>query len=115
MSRMNLARPTGFDKLKSLKDALQSVPVEIASSIASHGPDAANKINSRLQQIFPRLSGRLVVTFKEETSSYNISVLGGGAMDSISGEVNQVVIGEIEKLNEEIAENIRELVLRGME
>jgi hypothetical protein len=112
---MNLARPTGFDKLKNLKDAIQSVPVEVADSITSHGPDTANRINSNLQQIFPRLSGRLIVTFQEEVSSYNISVLGGGAMDSISGEVQQVVVGEIEKLNEEIANNIRDLVLRGME
>ena len=115
MTRMNLAKPTGFDKLQNLSEALQTVPVETADAITSHGPRSASKINSRLQQIFPRLSGRLLVTFQEETSSYNISVLGGGAMDSISGEVQQVVISEIDNLNEEIGENIRDLILRSLE
>ena len=114
MTRMNLARPIGFDKLKDLSEALQTVPVETADAITSHGPRSASKINSRLQQVFPRLSGRLVVTFQEETSSYKISVLGGGAMDSISSEVQQVVLMEINNLNEEIGYNIRDLVLRGM-
>jgi hypothetical protein len=89
--------------------------VETADAITTHGPRAANKINSRLQQVFPRLSGRLIVTFQEDTSSYNISVLGGGAMDSISSEVQQIVISEIDNINEEIGANIRDLILRGME
>ena len=114
MTRMNLAKPIGVGKLTELAEALQSVPVEVASAITSHGPRAANTLTSRLQSIFPRLAGRLVVTFTEETSSYSITILGSGAMESISNEVQQIAIGEIVKLNEEIGENITELITRSM-
>tara|TARA_Y100001949_G_scaffold84443_1_gene71340 strand:- start:98 stop:445 length:348 start_codon:yes stop_codon:yes gene_type:complete len=114
MSRMNLVRPIGIGKLSELKEALQSVPVEIATAITSHGPRTAKTLTSRLQSTFPRLAGRLVVTFQEETSSYSITILGSGAMESISSEVQQIAIGEIVKLNEEIGENITELITRSM-
>ena len=114
MSRMNLAKPVGFGKLSELQAALQSVPVEIATAITSHGPRTASTLTSRLQSIFPRLAGRLVVMFQEETSSYSITILGSGAMESISSEVQQIAIGEIVKLNEEIGENITELITRSM-
>ena len=103
---------TATDKgdLRRLSEALQTAPVTLASSIANHGPQAAQVLSDRIESMFPMLSGRLFVKFMAESDSYGISVVGSGAMEAVSSEVTTAALDQIGILNEEIANNLKDSI-----
>ena len=48
---------TDHGALRKLSEALQTAPVTLASSIANHGPQAAQVLSDRIESMFPMLSG----------------------------------------------------------
>ena len=96
--------------LRRLFEALQTAPVTVASSIANHGPQAAQVLSDRIESMFPMLSGRLFVEFNAESDSYGISIVGSGAMEAVSSEVTTAALDQIGILNEEIANNLKDSI-----
>ena len=96
--------------LRRLSEALQTAPVTVASSIANHGPQAAQVLSDRIESMFPMLSGRLFVEFNAESDSYGISIVGSGAMEAVSSEVTTAALDQISILNEDIANNLKDSI-----